>query len=184
MPTSPWRSPNRGPWCCCSPGSGRARRSSSDDANNRKHAPGLILPSSRPFRAGVARANSDSSNAWYNWRRQQAQHEKCRATIHRVEGAMKAQILAAVVLLLALAPPAMAFNCPVVIKQAEDNIKKAEATKTNADTKPLIDEAKKLVAEAKAHHENAKTKKDHGDAIRKAKTASAYAEEAITLASP
>jgi len=97
---------------------------------------------------------------------------------------MKAQILAAVVLLLALAPPAMAFNCPVVIKQAEDNIKKAEATKTNADTKPLIDEAKKLVAEAKAHHENAKTKKDHGDAIRKAKTASAYAEEAITLSSP
>jgi len=87
-------------------------------------------------------------------------------------------------LLVAVAPAAWAFNCPVVIKQAEDNIKKAEATKTNADTKPLIDEAKKLVAEAKAHHENAKTKKDHGDAIRKAKTASAYAEEAITLASP
>ena len=97
---------------------------------------------------------------------------------------MKPQILVVVLLLLALASPAMAFNCPVVIKQAEDLIKKAEATKTNADTKPLIDEAKKLVAEAKAHHENAKTKKDHGDAIRKAKTASAYAEEAITLASP
>lgn len=94
------------------------------------------------------------------------------------------RIVLAVVLAAAMVTPALAFNCPVVIKQAEDNIKKAEATKTNADTKPLIDEAKKLVAEAKAHHENAKTKKDHGDAIRKAKTASAYAEEAITLASP
>ena len=97
---------------------------------------------------------------------------------------MKAQVVVAVLGLSALASPALAFNCPVVIKQAEDNIKKAEVTKTNTDTKPLIDEAKKLVSEAKAHHENAKTKKDHGDAIRKAKTASAYAEEAITLASP
>ena len=89
--------------------------------------------------------------------------------------------LSAVIMLTA---PALAFNCPVVIKQAEDQIRKAEGTKTNADTKPLIDEAKKLVAEAKALHESAKTKKDHGDAIRKAKTASAYAEEAITLATP
>jgi len=96
---------------------------------------------------------------------------------------MKAQISIAM-LVLAVAAPAWAFNCPVVIKQAEDLIKKAEGTKVNADSKPLIDEAKKLVAEAKTHHENAKTKKDHGDAIRKAKTASAYAEEAITLATP
>ena len=96
---------------------------------------------------------------------------------------MKAQISIAM-LVLAVAAPAWAFNCPVVIKQAEDVIKKAEGTKVNADSKPLIDEAKKLVVEAKTHHENAKTKKDHGDAIRKAKTASAYAEEAITLATP
>jgi hypothetical protein len=87
-------------------------------------------------------------------------------------------------LIVALAVPAAAFNCPVVIKQAEDLIKKADATKVNAETKPLIDEAKKLVGEAKAHHEGAKTKKDHGDAIRKAKTAAAYAEEAISLATP
>ena len=80
--------------------------------------------------------------------------------------------------------PAWAFNCPVVIKQAEDLIKKAEAGKVSPDTKPLIDEAKKLVAEAKAHHENAKTKRDHGDSIRKAKTAAAYAEEAISLQNP
>ena len=79
---------------------------------------------------------------------------------------------------------AWAFNCPVVIKQAEDLIKKAESGKPNADTRPLIDEAKKLVSEARAHHEGAKTKKDHGDAVRKAKTAAAYAEEAIVLATP
>ena len=48
----------------------------------------------------------------------------------------------------------------------------------------LIEEAKKQVGEAKAHHENAKTKRDHGDAVRKAKVAAAYAEEAITLQNP
>jgi hypothetical protein len=79
---------------------------------------------------------------------------------------------------------AWAFNCPVAIKQAEDLIKKAETGKPNADTRPLIDEAKKLVSEARAHHEGAKTKKDHGDAVRKAKTAAAYADEAIVLATP
>jgi hypothetical protein len=79
---------------------------------------------------------------------------------------------------------AWAFNCPVVIKQAEDLIKKAEAGKPNADTRPLIDEAKKFLNEARAHHEGAKTKKDHGDAVRKAKISAAYAEEAIVLASP
>ena len=82
-----------------------------------------------------------------------------------------------------LVSPAWAFNCPVVIKQAEDLIKKAE-TKVTADTRGLVDDAKKMVAEAKAHHENAKTKRDHADAVRKAKVASALAEEAITLQSP
>jgi hypothetical protein len=85
---------------------------------------------------------------------------------------------------LASAAPAWAFNCPVVIKQAEDLIKKAEAGKANADTKPLLDEAKKQLGEAKTHHETAKTKKDHGDAVRKAKVAAAFAEEAIVLQNP
>ena len=79
--------------------------------------------------------------------------------------------------------PAWAFNCPVLIKQAEELIKKAEA-KPSPETKPLIDEARKQVAEAKAHHENAKTKRDHGDAVRKAKVAAAFAEEAVTLQNP
>ena len=96
----------------------------------------------------------------------------------------KVGVMLGVALLAVATGPAWAFNCPVVIKQAEDLIKKAEASKPNADTRPLIDEAKKLVNEARAHHEGAKTKKDHGDAVRKAKTAAAYAEEAIVLATP
>jgi hypothetical protein len=87
--------------------------------------------------------------------------------------------------LIVVGPPlASAFTCPVVIKQAEDLIKKAESGKVTAETKPLIDEAKKQVAEAKAHHDNAKGKRDHGDAVRKAKVAAAYAEEAIVLHIP
>jgi hypothetical protein len=77
-----------------------------------------------------------------------------------------------------------AYNCPVVIKQAEDTIRKAEAGKVSPETRQLLAEAKKLLAEAKAHHENAKTKRDHGDSVRKAKTATAYAEEAIILQNP
>ena len=95
--------------------------------------------------------------------------------------------LVVVVLLLvtlAVVAPSWAFNCSVVIKQAEDLVKKAEAGKLSPDTRPLLDEAKKLLAEAKAHHENAKTKRDHGDAVRKAKVAAAFAEEAIILQTP
>ena len=92
--------------------------------------------------------------------------------------------LCAVVLAVFGIAPAWGFNCPVVIKQAEDLIKKAEAGKNNADTMPLITEAKKYLSEAKAHHENAKTKKDHGDAVRKAKFVLALADEAIVLQTP
>ena len=87
-------------------------------------------------------------------------------------------------LLVATASTAWAFTCPVVIKQAEDLVKKAESGKVTPDTRPLIDEAKKLIAEARAHHDNAKVKRDHGDAVRKAKTAAAFAEEAIVLQNP
>ena len=98
---------------------------------------------------------------------------------------MGTRVMLAVVLagLILIGPTAWAFNCPVVIKQAEDLIKKAEA-KPSPDTRPLIDEAKKYLAEARGHHENAKTKRDHGDAVRKAKFAVALAEEAITLQTP
>ena len=96
---------------------------------------------------------------------------------------MKGLILT-LALLVATVSTAWEFTCPVVIKQAEDLIKKAEGGKVTADTKPLIEEAKKQLAEARAHHDTAKTKRDHGDAVRKAKVAAAYAEEAITLAGP
>lgn len=89
-----------------------------------------------------------------------------------------------VAVFLASTAPAWAFTCPVVIKQAEDLIRKAESGKVTPDTKPLIDEAKKQVGEAKTHHEQAKTKKDHADAVRKAKVAAAFAEEAVTLSTP
>jgi hypothetical protein len=93
-------------------------------------------------------------------------------------------IVLTLALLIATAPVAWAFTCPVVIKQAEDLVKKAESGKVTPDTKPLIEEAKKLLAEARGHHDNAKTKRDHGDAVRKAKTAAAFAEEAILLQNP
>jgi hypothetical protein len=91
------------------------------------------------------------------------------------------RLVLASALLLAVGSTAWAFTCPVVIKQAEDLIRKAESGKVTADTKPLIEEARKQLAEAKAHHDNAKTKRDHGDAVRKAKVAAAFAEEAIVL---
>ena len=84
---------------------------------------------------------------------------------------------------LMVASPARAFTCPVHIKQAEDLIAKAEA-KVTAETRGLVDEAKKMLVEAKTHHEKARAKRDHAAAIRKAKVASALAEEAITLQTP
>ena len=93
-----------------------------------------------------------------------------------------ASLTAVVAITLVPASLASAFTCPVVIQQAEDLIKKAEA-KTTADTRGLVEDAKKMLAEAKTHHETAKSKRDHADAVRKAKVASALAEEAITLQS-
>ena len=93
-------------------------------------------------------------------------------------------VVLALALLVIGVPRVWAFTCPVVIKQAEDLIKKAEAGKVTGDTKPLIEEAKKQLAEAKGHHDNAKGKRDHAEAVRKAKVSAAYAEEAIVLQIP
>src|SRR2546421_12862082 len=93
--------------------------------------------------------------------------------------------LASVVLIsLAVVVPSWAFNCPVVIKQAEELVRKAEAGKLSPGTRPLLDEGKKQLAEARAHHENAKKKRDHGDAGREAKIAAAVAEEALVPQTP
>ncbi len=85
--------------------------------------------------------------------------------------------------LLVLAGPAAAFNCPVAIQQAEDLLRKAE-TRATAETRPLLEDARRYLAEARAHHEQARTRRDHGDAVRKAKFAQALAEEVLMLAAP
>jgi formylmethanofuran:tetrahydromethanopterin formyltransferase len=87
-------------------------------------------------------------------------------------------------LLLVAALGAGAFTCPVVIKQAEELIQKAEKAKLSPDTRPLLEEAVKLLAEARAHHAKARTKRDHADAVRKAKVAIALAEEVLVLQTP
>src|SRR2546426_10057287 len=93
--------------------------------------------------------------------------------------------LASVVLLtLAVVVPSWAFNCPVVIKQAEDLVRKAEAGKMSPDTQPPPDQEKKKLAEAQAHHENAKTQSDHADAAAKAKIAAAFAEGGVAPPTP
>src|SRR5260370_37888054 len=93
-------------------------------------------------------------------------------------------VLPSLAVLVAVALHVDAFNCPVVIKQAEDLIRKAEAGKVSPETRPLLEEAKKQLAEAKAHHADAKVKRDHGDAVRKAQVAAALAEGVIALPNP
>jgi hypothetical protein len=87
-------------------------------------------------------------------------------------------------LVVLVAPPARAYMCPVIIKQAEELIARAERGKTTPESQALLEDARTLVREARASHENAKSKRDHDDAIRKARTAVGLAEEALKLQSP
>jgi hypothetical protein len=80
--------------------------------------------------------------------------------------------------------PAWAYTCPVLIQQADETIAKAEKGRTTPESRALLDDAKRLLAEARRHHETAKSKKDHDDAVRKAKTAQGLADEALKLQSP
>lgn len=98
--------------------------------------------------------------------------------------------LGAVALVVALVSAATAYSCPILIKEADELIAKAQAAvaKTSSADKPhaeqALTEAKKLVGEARKDHEGAKGKVGHADAVRKAKTAKAFAEEALVLAQP
>jgi len=92
--------------------------------------------------------------------------------------------LAALLVVVLATAPTSAYMCPVLIKQAEQTIARAERGKTNAESRALLEDARKLVAEAKAHHEGAKSKRDHDDAVRKARTAQGLAEEALKLQTP
>jgi hypothetical protein len=76
-----------------------------------------------------------------------------------------------------------ASSCPVHIQRAEETIARTEKGKMTAESKSLVAEAKKLVSEARAHHEKATAKKDHDEAIRKAKAALGLVEEAAKLQS-
>ena len=80
--------------------------------------------------------------------------------------------------------PALAWNCPVQIKAAEDAIKKAETMKLGPDARALVNQAKKLVEEARKHHRDADAKIDHANAIWKAKAALAQADAAAALSTP
>ena len=87
------------------------------------------------------------------------------------------------VLALALSP-ALAWQCPVHFKAAEEAIKKAEALNLTPEAKALVAEAKKLVAESKKHHTEGNTKIEHAHSMWKAKAALAQAEAAATISTP
>ena len=77
--------------------------------------------------------------------------------------------------------PALAWNCPVQIKAAEDAIKRAETMKLGPDARALVNQAKKLVEEARRDHREAAAKIDHANAMWKAKAALAQADAAAAL---
>jgi hypothetical protein len=80
--------------------------------------------------------------------------------------------------------PALAWQCPVQIKAAEDAIKKAEALSLPPDARALVAQARQLVAESKKHHAEGNAKIDHANSMWKARAALAQAEAAATLATP
>jgi hypothetical protein len=99
---------------------------------------------------------------------------------------MERKIVVAIVLALGMAfavSPALAWQCPVQWKAAEEAIRKAEALNVPADARPLLTEAKRLVAESKKHHEGT-TKLEHAHSMWKAKAALAQAEAVITISTP
>ena len=96
--------------------------------------------------------------------------------------AVTGAVLASVI---ALAPgSAVAWNCPVQIRAAEEAIKRAEAMNLGPDAKNLIAQARKLLDDARKDHDGARAKIDHANAMWKAKAALAQAESAAAISSP
>lgn len=97
---------------------------------------------------------------------------------------------AAVGFAAAVASGALAYSCPILIKEADELIAKAQVavTKSASPDKPQAEqalaEARRLVAEARKDHEGAKAKAHHATAVRKLRTAKAFAEEALVLSQP
>lgn len=98
---------------------------------------------------------------------------------------MKALVFGMIATVAALAPSsALAWNCPVQIRAAEEAIKRAEAMKIPPEGKPLVEDAKRLLAEARKHHAEARAKIDHANAMWKAKAAAAEADAAAAISTP
>jgi hypothetical protein len=87
-------------------------------------------------------------------------------------------------LLLVGASPALAWNCPVQIRAAEDSIRRAEGMNLSPEARALVEDAKRLLAESKKHHTDARAKIDHANAMWKARAAQAEAESAAAISTP
>ena len=97
--------------------------------------------------------------------------------------AVAAPMVAAMIVLLA-AGPALAWQCPVQWKAAEEAIKKAEGMKVAPEGKAMLGDAKGLIAESKKHLTEGNTKVEHARAMWKAKAALAIAESVATISEP
>jgi len=85
--------------------------------------------------------------------------------------------------------PAWAFECPARIEEARGALQKAEAAldKAKAAAKAAargpLGKAKEMLAHAEAEHKGAgQDAKKHAEAVREARTAQGYAEEARLIA--
>ena len=98
------------------------------------------------------------------------------------------RLVRVLVILAALATvavnPALAWQCPVQQKAAEEAIKKAEAMNVPPEAKAMLEDAKRFVAESKKHHTEGNTKVEHARSMWKAKAALAIADSVLTISQP
>jgi hypothetical protein len=90
---------------------------------------------------------------------------------------------------LVVAAPAWPFECPARIEEAKGAVQKAESAfeKAKAAAKAAargpLTKAKEMLSHAEAEHKGAGTDaKKHAEAVREARTAQGYAEEARLIA--
>jgi hypothetical protein len=93
-------------------------------------------------------------------------------------------LVTAGVLILLAAGPAVAWQCPVQWKAAEEAIKKSEGMKVPPEGKAMLEDAKRMIAESKKHHADGNTKVEHARSMWKAKAALAIAESVATISEP
>jgi len=84
---------------------------------------------------------------------------------------------------------AWAFECPARIEEAKGAVQKAESAfekakaAAKADARGPLTKAKEMLSHAEAEHKGAGTDaKKHAEAVREARTAQGYAEEARLIA--